>query len=158
MAVGTATGVVNLIQAKAGKIVVGFALGDTSVESVALSHTTPLLVAAGTMVGEVAVFDVASQRQLHSFQHTHGVVKLQWCTDRPALFVSTLGGTTHLWNATTGQCELTFSGAVTSHVLDFSITPDGNRIVTGGEDKVCRVYTVRAAVEDPSAPVGRIPT
>eukprot|EP00038_Savillea_parva_P031602 m.88523 g.88523 ORF g.88523 m.88523 type:complete len:424 (+) comp9763_c0_seq2:28-1299(+) len=142
IAVGTAAGVVNLIQAKAGKVVSSFNLGETIVESVALSHTSPPLLAAATMLGETVVYDIASQRQLHTFQHTHGVNKVVWCTDRPSVICSTLGGTTHVWNCTTGECEQTMSGASTTHVLDFVVSPSGSQVVTCGEDSVCRVYTV----------------
>lgn len=150
VAVGTAEGVVNVVQAKAGKVIASFSLGDFSVEAVALSHSAPLLLAAGTMSGEVTVFDVATQRQLHRFQHTHGVVKLVWCADRPAVFCSTLGGTTHLWNCTTGECEATYSGSTVAHVLDFVLTPDATRLVTVTEDKMCRVYNVDAARAAPA--------
>ena len=62
------------------------------VDQVALSDKEPQKLAAGTMEGRVHVIDVASQREVHVLEHSHGVVKVEFLHSRQALVASTLGG------------------------------------------------------------------
>ena len=57
----------------------------------------------------------------------------------PRLITATLGGTVHVWDGRTGVEEQQLHGH-SDAVNAFVITPDGQAIVTAGEDHVCLVF------------------
>eukprot|EP00041_Stephanoeca_diplocostata_P010854 m.174003 g.174003 ORF g.174003 m.174003 type:complete len:425 (+) comp18314_c0_seq1:346-1620(+) len=142
VAVGSSTGYVNVVLPKAAKVTAQIALGDTTIEAVALSHTMPQLLAVGTLAGTLLVFDVSTQRKLHVLQHEDGITRIVWLKHRPAVVCCSLDGTVRVWNCTTGACEKVLTGH-TSQILDMAITGDEAFAVSCGEDNTCRVFELQ---------------
>eukprot|EP00040_Diaphanoeca_grandis_P019920 m.105521 g.105521 ORF g.105521 m.105521 type:complete len:430 (+) comp27656_c0_seq1:104-1393(+) len=141
VATGAQDGTVCITQPKLGKVTFSLQIGPQSIEAIAFSNTQPLTLAIADLGGMLYIYDENSQRLLHKFQHDDGIVKLEWEKTRAHLLCCTLDGKINLWNCNTGRREKVWTGHV-GQVLDFAISPDGNHIVSAGQDSKSLVYTI----------------
>lgn len=75
-----------------------------------------------------------------------GVTGVDYNATGTLIATSGADGTAKLWNARTGEEELTLRGH-TSDVLDVSIAPDGDRVATAGRDGTVRIWDAKTGEE-----------
>lgn len=71
--------------------------------------------------------------------HGDAVIKLVWHPNLPLLYSASLDSTIRLWDGRSGHCERIFHGHHEA-ILDFTISPDGQTIVTGSDDGTSLVF------------------
>ncbi|MEV0166646.1 WD40 repeat protein [Nonomuraea fuscirosea] len=87
--------------------------------------------------GTIRVWDVATRRELHAFEH-HGVRALALSPDGVHLAGAGSDKTVRVWDSTTGRelHHLTHDDAVWT----IAYAPDGESLVTGGADGTLRIW------------------
>eukprot|EP00455_Lapot_gusevi_P044354 TRINITY_DN5526_c0_g2_i4.p1 TRINITY_DN5526_c0_g2~~TRINITY_DN5526_c0_g2_i4.p1 ORF type:complete len:222 (+),score=60.12 TRINITY_DN5526_c0_g2_i4:43-708(+) len=111
-----------------------------SVEAVSFANSEMQLAATASMDGDVIVWDLNTAQQRVKFRHDDGVVKVKWHPGSEALLYScSLDQTVRLWDARSGHAVKEWHGHQAA-VLDFAMTSDGHKVVSGGEDFICLVF------------------
>ncbi|KAL5006127.1 hypothetical protein ScPMuIL_017285 [Solemya velum] len=113
---------------------------EDSVEAVGFSHVQNF-AATGTLAGELRIWDLSSETTRHMCKHAGGVVKLKWDATSPLVYTCSLDGNVALWDCRNGERVSQWCGH-TDSVLDFSISRDGNTLVSVSEDKTARVFSL----------------
>jgi WD40 repeat protein len=52
-----------------------------------------------------------------------------------------------IWDATTGQAILTLKGHTSAGVYSVTFSPDGKRLVSGGDDQTVKMWDVQTGQE-----------
>ena len=98
------------------------------------------LIAIGTAIGYVSLFDVATGLQKKLFDgHSGGIQDACFSADVGLMATASLDGTARVWNVATGR-ETAVCRGHAGHVVAVRFTPDGRRLVTAGADGAVRVW------------------
>ena len=75
--------------------------------------------------------------------HDEAVTKTAWLPSQPLVVATTADGCAHVWDARDGRSVAVLTGHA-GIIVDVAVgtTPGGVRVVTAGDDHVCRVYAV----------------
>lgn len=141
VATGGQDGFACVSNPKLGKVVGSFDLSEHSIESVSFSVTAPLMLAAGDLQGGLFIYDVTTGRKMHKLQCSDGVVKLAWHPTKHVVVTASVDGKLQVWDCSAGVMTSELTGHV-GHILDFSLSPDGTKVVTCGEDETCRIFNL----------------
>lgn len=136
---GAQDGTVRLMQFKSGKVVGAFLGSEQSIECVGFSNTSPLLVGAGSLDGELRIYDATSQVLKQSLHHDDGVVVFKWNHTGHLVYSSSLDCKVRVWDVRDGRCLKTMHGHV-GQILDMALSRDGSFVVTCGEDNAALVF------------------
>eukprot|EP01138_Halocafeteria_seosinensis_P008921 gb/GECG01009118.1/.p1 GENE.gb/GECG01009118.1/~~gb/GECG01009118.1/.p1 ORF type:complete len:284 (+),score=29.29 gb/GECG01009118.1/:1-852(+) len=115
-----------------------------SVESVAFANNVNW-VAGGANNGKVIIFNLDDASVRHSVQLEDSVTKLTWHPTLPLVIVAAADSRLHVIDARSGEISAVFKGH-SGMILNLAIIPiksdDGTevRIVTAGDDTICRVF------------------
>lgn len=144
---GSTDATAKVIHTSTGKVVTTFNCAEenseeeNSVESCAFSYIQSSLAATGTLTGKLSIWDVPTQTNRNTCQHTGGVVKLKWDTTSPLVYTACLDGVVRMWDARNGKCCSEWSGHQDA-LLDFDISRDGKTLVSASEDNSSRVFSL----------------
>uniref|UniRef100_A0A7S1F7U0 Angio-associated migratory cell protein n=1 Tax=Noctiluca scintillans TaxID=2966 RepID=A0A7S1F7U0_NOCSC len=153
----------KVVQVETGSVIATLTGHDDSVEAVAFSNATGLLLlATASMDGRVQVWN-AKKYDLRCTMRDHegsgGVTTLKWLppSHSELLCTSSTDRTLRLFNALSGQCVRTLYGhSDTVLSLDLSVVGGANLcVVSGSDDSTCRVFAVslNGAAPDPEPSV-----
>ncbi|OMH82609.1 putative WD repeat-containing protein [Zancudomyces culisetae] len=138
---GSEDSTAKIFHASRGTVVATYQQNDgESVECVGLQQN---LAAAGTSDGQLCVYDINTSRLRSRFLHEEAaaVTKLKWI-DSHLIVSSSADGTVRVWDARSSDSKHAvreFKGHDDT-VLDFDISPDGQHVVSGGDDGCCLVF------------------
>jgi hypothetical protein len=107
--------------------------------------------ASGSVDRTVRVVDLGTGQLLRSFDggHTSAVTNVGFSLDSRYVFAS--GGNVIQWDVSTGNQVRRFEGH-TGAVIGMALSPDGRRLLTGGDDKTIRLWDVATGKE-----LGKLP-
>ncbi|GBC02923.1 hypothetical protein RclHR1_00490009 [Rhizophagus clarus] len=128
----------KLLNLTNGSILGSFEDHTESIETIGFSNVLPL-AATGSVDAKLNIWDVTTMRLRQTCNHDDAIVKLQWHNDSPLLTTCSADRTVRVWDGRTGNCEKIFHGHQNT-ILGFTISKDGKKIVTAGDDHVCLVY------------------
>lgn len=102
---------------------------------------------ASGALGEVAVWDMSSGKQLHRLAgHADRVAALAYSPNGKLLAtgggVPTVAGEIHLYDAESGKLALRLADAHSDSVLGLAFSPDGTLLATGSADQLIKVWSV----------------
>lgn len=98
------------------------------------------LAASADLDGIVHIWDMDRSTLRTTCQgHEATVVKVLWHPTLPLLYSASLDSTVRVWDGRSSRCERVFRGHHDA-ILDFSITPDGQTIVTASDDGTSLVF------------------
>jgi WD40 repeat protein len=104
-----------------------------------------LQVASGSVDRRAMVFELATGKLVREVEQTNAVSCVAFSPDSKYLF--TCGdNAAHMWDVSNGNQEKRFESAG-GYVTSMGLTPDGKRLVTGGEDKLVHVWDVATGKE-----------
>jgi WD40 repeat protein len=104
-----------------------------------------LYAASGSADKRAVVFELATGKVVREVEQANAVFVVMFSPDSKYLF--TCGdNAAHMWDVTTGREEKKFEGT-SGYITGMGLTPDGRRLVTGGEDKTVRVWDVGTGKE-----------
>jgi ribosome assembly protein SQT1 len=116
-----------------------------SVESLAFCTNGNLdLLAAGTVSGHVALWDVASMTERMRLKQDAGLTKLVWDSKMPVFYTGGLDGVVRAIDARTCKVER-LMGRHRSEVLDLSVSKDGTKLVSASEDGSTFIFSLDQA-------------
>jgi len=161
----------RVIQIETGKVVANLAGHTSSVEAVGFSmpsSTGISLLATASMDGKIQIWD-AKTFDLRSTIKDHveeaGIVRFKWLpssTFGSWLCTCATDGTVRVFNALSSQCMSTLRGH-SDTVLDLDVAlgevagAPQLAVVSGSDDKTCRVFTVALGAFAPSAAASSVP-
>ena len=99
-------------------------------------------VASAGMDGNLVVWDLAVFRPRVDCQHPEGITCLLAHPSNHMLVTGALDGVVRCWDSRSGELAVAFRGHVDA-VQAMDMSPDGNQILTGGEDCCARVFDLR---------------
>lgn len=70
-----------------------------------------------------------------------GVTRLLQHPTQPLVFTGCLDGVVRCWDTRTGTCAKQWRGH-SDAVQDLALSPDGNLVLSGGEDETARVFSM----------------
>lgn len=106
------------------------------------------LLAGGTQVGDIILWDVATGAKLRAWSgHAGLLLRLTFYHDGTRLASAGFDRVAKVWDVASGAELVTLFGN-TSNVFGVSFHPDGDRLSTAGADGTLRAYTL-----DPETPV-----
>ena len=70
-------------------------------------------------------------------------MQVKWHPTEAWLFTACLDGQLRLWDGLAGTLKRSWQGHQ-DQILDFALTPTGDRLVSGGDDQVCLVFDATA--------------
>uniref|UniRef100_A0A061QHP1 Ribosome assembly protein SQT1 n=1 Tax=Tetraselmis sp. GSL018 TaxID=582737 RepID=A0A061QHP1_9CHLO len=111
-----------------------------SVECISLSRFLPLCATASVDCS-VGVWDTGTATQRSRLEHPQAVNKVACGSDNALLVSSCLDGLLRCWDIRTGQCEREWQGH-TQGILDLAVSPDFSMLLTGSDDKTCKMFKV----------------
>ncbi|RWS14049.1 angio-associated migratory cell protein-like protein [Dinothrombium tinctorium] len=112
-----------------------------SVESVCFAENFPL-VATGTAIGFVEIWDIPSQTRRNMCASDFGVSKLLFDKkNNHLLYAAGLNGVVNMYDIRSGKLELSKTGHI-NQILDFSISHDSSFLLTASEDCTCRIFNM----------------
>jgi WD40 repeat protein len=102
--------------------------------------------ASGSVDRTVRVVDLGTGQMVRSFDggHTSAVTNVAFSLDSRHVFAS--GGNVIQWDVSTGNQVRRFEGH-TGAVLGLALSPDGRRLLTGGDDRTIRLWDVATGKE-----------
>jgi WD40 repeat protein len=118
------------------------AADDVSVEAVAFCASHPWLASAGTD-SRVILWDLVAGTRRAVLAHGGAVVAALWVPVRgeARLVTASADGQVRLWDARTASLLKGLTGH-TDAILDMALSKDGKYVVSGGDDGVCRVFSL----------------
>ncbi|EDO35758.1 predicted protein [Nematostella vectensis] len=152
IASGSEDSTVKLINSNTGKVLTSLNAGfpnpkdDTdsppSIESVCFSKVNPVLATA-SLSGVLGLWDLSTQRLRQQCKHPNSIVKVRWDPSGPLLYSCCLDGVVRMWDSRSGTCEKEWCGHK-GEILDFTLSRDGNVLLTGSGDTTARVYNLHS--------------
>eukprot|EP01125_Pyxidicula_operculata_P001562 TRINITY_DN11414_c0_g1_i1.p1 TRINITY_DN11414_c0_g1~~TRINITY_DN11414_c0_g1_i1.p1 ORF type:complete len:413 (+),score=97.53 TRINITY_DN11414_c0_g1_i1:42-1280(+) len=138
---GSSDGLACLTNIHKGKQMATFTEHKQSVEAVAFLPALQCAI-TGSLDNTIKIWDMNTMQTRTNIQHENGIVKIALVPNQQFLFVScSLDHSVVLWDARSGEAVKTLNGH-TDQVLDFSFCSDNNTILSCGEDKVVRMWTL----------------
>ncbi|EDV26425.1 uncharacterized protein TRIADDRAFT_54401 [Trichoplax adhaerens] len=93
---------------------------EKSVEAISFSKLQTLLASA-SLNGDLAIWDLPTQRLRHRCKHEGGVSKLLWNPAKPLLYTGGLNGNILVWDGLNGECLKVWHGHY-DEILDLAIS------------------------------------
>jgi len=111
-------------------------------------------VASGSKDRRAFVFEMTTGRLVKELEQNNQVLGVAFSGDSKYLF--TCGdNAVYMWEIATGKKAKTFEGTGSYAVNSIAVTPDGRRLLAGGEDKILRLWDLTTGKEIwSSAPKG----
>jgi len=148
VATGSLDASVKLVNTDTGKVLSSFKGHTESVETIGFCRSLPWL-ATGSVDHAVHVWDINTSQSRLSLPHDEVITKLLWHPTEPLLYSASMDKLVRLFDARSGECVAKFSGHQDS-VLDFTVSRDGQTVVSASDDHTCLVFrrgaTKRTAV------------
>ena len=140
---GAEAGTIRLVSLESGKVLGSLDkhIDGSSVEDIVYLVGDGIAASAG-MDGNLVVWDLASLSVRVECQHPEGITRLLAGPSNHMLVSGSLDGVVRCWDARSGSCTHEFRGH-TDAIQDMDMSPDGNQILSGGEDNVARVFDLR---------------
>lgn len=140
---GAEAGTLKLVSLENGKVLGSLDkhVDGFSVEDIVYLVEDGIAASAG-MDGNLVVWDLASLSIRLDCPHPEGITKLLAHPSNHLLISGSLDGVVRCWDARSGSSVLEFRGH-TDAIQDMDISPDGNQILSGGEDTIARVFDLR---------------
>ncbi|KAI9104065.1 hypothetical protein DFS34DRAFT_606844 [Phlyctochytrium arcticum] len=137
---GAQDGTARLVHLGNGRILAAFDSHTESIESVGFSKTHPF-AATSSVDGSITIWDINTLQSRVSVRHTDAVTQIKWHPTQPLLISASTDRTIKVWDARTGECLKTWKGHEDT-VLEFGITADGGKVVSGSDDGVALVFAI----------------
>ncbi|EDO28163.1 predicted protein [Nematostella vectensis] len=96
-----------------------------------------------SLSGVLGLWDLSTQRLRQQCKHPNSIVKVRWDPSGPLLYSCCLDGVVRMWDSRSGTCEKEWCGHK-GEILDFTLSRDGNVLVTGSGDTTARVYNLHS--------------
>ncbi|XP_035224532.1 angio-associated migratory cell protein-like isoform X2 [Stegodyphus dumicola] len=145
---GSEDGTAKLIKQSTSKVLwtldctdVQNAVNGESVESVGFFDSHPH-AATGTNCGNLIIWDIPSQVKRSTCKLEVAIVKLICDKNSHLIYVGSANGELELYDGRTGHCEKKWAGHELS-ILDFTLSRDGEKILTSSDDYSCKIFKVR---------------
>uniref|UniRef100_A0A1B6E5H3 Uncharacterized protein n=1 Tax=Clastoptera arizonana TaxID=38151 RepID=A0A1B6E5H3_9HEMI len=147
---GGGDGKVNLIKTQPSKVLAKFKCnkdsGDSDwVETVGFcKDATMSLASAGTIGGNLYIWDIAQQALRHKIFLHCGISRMLWDAHHPIIYTGCLGGVININDAKSGKILKELIGH-SDNILDISLSSvgDQNRILlSAGDDNASRVFSI----------------
>ncbi|KAI9489995.1 WD40-repeat-containing domain protein [Zychaea mexicana] len=135
---GSMDGKARLINITNGQIVASLENHSESIETTDFCDVLGL-AATGSTDGAISIWDVQTQRLRQTLSHEDAVVKVQFVKNSPMLVSCSADRSVKMWDSRTGQVVKSWVGH-NDTVLDFTVSADGNTVVTGSDDGTCLVF------------------
>jgi len=87
----------------------------------------------------VQIKDIATNKQLFAYTHSHQVFTVAWSPNDQKLASGGEDGTVQIWNSTVGKHLQTYK-AHSDYVSNVTWSPDGRRIASCSRDKTVRIW------------------
>lgn len=131
-------GSVKLSNYETGKIVGSFVGHGSSVEAVAMSHTSNW-IASGSTDGKLIVWDMQTQQKRIDAKVDGAITSLSWHPEQPLIYAASADGHARVWDARNGEVVHVYTGH-SDMILSMKISRDGKWILTGSDDTSARLY------------------
>jgi WD40 repeat protein len=108
-------------------------------------------VASGSRDRRAVVYEMGSGKVLYRFDQNNAVLGVTFSPDSKYLF--TCGDSdVYMWDIATSKKAKTFGGKGSYLINSMALSADGRRLLTGGEDKILRLWDVSTGKEIVSYP------
>lgn len=99
------------------------------------------LVAAGTLYGQLLIWDISKQTLRNKVEMDCGISRLVWDKHSSAIYAGLLDGTVKIFDGRTGSLQSQLLGHK-DNIMDLSLSLDGSLLLTASEDKTARVFSL----------------
>ncbi|KAL7754152.1 60S ribosomal subunit assembly or modification protein [Sorochytrium milnesiophthora] len=140
--VGGSEGNARLVNLTNGHLLSSLALHSGSLESVIVSPSLPF-AALASADGSMTILDLNTIATRLTVRHDDAIVKAQWTADGLYVVSVSTDHTVRVWDARTGAQIKVWRGHM-DPIQCFAMTPQGDMVVSGGDDGVCLVFRVNA--------------
>jgi len=124
-----------------GRVVTTLVGHGDSIEAIAVHPSLPYVVSASSD-GKCFVWDSATFQRRLDFSQEYGITRALWIGQTHLLLTAGLDGTVRIFDVQRGTPILE-KACHGDHILDAKISPDGEYIITGSDDKTSRIFKVR---------------
>ncbi len=123
--------------------IAGSVFTETMASLVAITFSpSGKLFATGVSDGEVRLWQVANNKQIHICRgHTAWVWSVAFSPDSQTLASGSADFTVKIWDVDTGECLKTFEGH-SNKVYSIAFSPDGQTLVSGSEDQTVKLWDI----------------
>jgi ribosome assembly protein SQT1 len=140
VAVAGTAGLIKLLNLTNGNILADLgARTDDSIETLAWATTLPIL-AVGSVDGRIYLYDTQTYRLRNSLVHNDAVTAIVLPAGSFELTSTSLDKSVRRWDIRTGQEIARRTGHHDAIVGGLAMSPDGRKVVTGGDDTVALVW------------------
>ncbi|KAI5958686.1 SQT1 [Candida pseudojiufengensis] len=147
IAIGGRDGQLSIINNDTGKILTSIKtldnvedIAELSIEALSWCKNKNInLLAVGLVSGDILLFDTQQWKIRKNLKVDDAITKLEFINDTPILVGSSMDGKIYKWDSRTG--ELLFTGVGHNMgILDFTITENGKKLITAGDEGVSLVF------------------